>query len=70
MIKKTYRVSDMHCSNCVIKIESLEDELPGVHSISASYIKGSMVVEFDETQINDAVIIAALKKQGYAANPV
>jgi copper ion binding protein len=69
MIKKTFQVSDMHCSNCVMKIEGLEDELPGVKSISASYQKGRMVVEFDETKINAETIIAAVKKQGYTAVP-
>jgi copper chaperone CopZ len=68
--KKTFRVSDMHCSNCTMKIEGLEDDLPGIRSISASYQKGQMVVEYDETQINEALIIAAVKKQGYTATPL
>ena len=69
MIKKTFQVSDMHCSNCVMKIEALEDDLPGIKSISASYQKGKMVVEFDETKISADAIIAAVKKQGYTAIP-
>lgn len=69
MIKKTFQVSDMHCSNCVMKIEALEDDLPGIKSISASYQKGRMVVEFDETKISAEAIIAAVKKQGYTAIP-
>ena len=67
MIKKVFRITDMHCSNCAIKIESLEDELDGVRSISASYRKGQMVVEYDETRLGDEAIIAAVKKQGYTA---
>ena len=69
MIKKTFNVSDMHCSNCVMEIEALEDELPGVKSISASYQKGRMVVEFDETKISDDAVLAAVKKLGYTAAP-
>ena len=69
MIKKTFQVSDMHCSNCVMKIEALEDDLPGIKSISASYQKGKMIVEFDEAKINVEAIIAAVKKQGYTAIP-
>jgi copper chaperone CopZ len=53
-----------------MKIEGLEDDLPGIRSISASYQKGQMVVEYDETQINEALIIAAVKKQGYTATPL
>ena len=67
MIKKVFRITDMHCSNCAIKIESLEDELDGVRSISVSYRKGQMVVEYDETRLGDEAIIAAVKKQGYTA---
>ena len=67
MIKKVFRITDMHCSNCAMKIENLEDELDGVRSISASYRKGQMVVEYDETRLGDEAIIAAVKKQGYTA---
>ena len=67
MLKKIFRVSDMHCSNCAMKIENLEDELDGVRSISASYRKGQMVVEYDETKLGDETILLAVKKQGYTA---
>jgi copper chaperone CopZ len=66
-MKKTLLVSDMHCSNCAMNIESLEDDLPGVKSISASYQKGQMVVEFDETRIEVNAIIVAVKQKGYTA---
>jgi copper chaperone CopZ len=65
MNKKIFKVSDMHCSNCAMRIEGLEDELVGVKSVSASYNKGQMVVEFDETKISAEQIIAAVKNLGY-----
>jgi copper chaperone CopZ len=67
MIKKTFQVLDMHCSNCAMRIENIEDELPGVKSVSASYQKSQMVVEYDEQQVTPEVIIAAIKKLGYTA---
>jgi copper chaperone CopZ len=67
MIKKTFRVEDMHCINCAMKLESLEDELAGVRMINASYHKLEMVVEYDETRLTDAEIIAAVKGKGYLA---
>jgi copper chaperone CopZ len=70
MLKKTFRVSDMHCSNCAMKIESLEDDLPGVKSVSASYQKGLVMVEFDETRLSIEDIIQVIKKQGYTASLV
>ena len=69
MVKKTYHVEGMHCSNCAMNIEGIEDELPGIKQISASYQKGQMVVEFDEIKVSESQILAALTKRGYQAFP-
>lgn len=69
MVKKIYVVSDMHCPNCAMRVEGIEDDLPGVVSVEASYKKGQMTVEFDETQVGDAEIIAAVQAKGYTALP-
>jgi copper chaperone CopZ len=69
MLKKTFNVPDMHCTNCSMKLESIEDELPGIKAIDASYHKQQMIVEFDESRVNEDQIIAAAKKKGYAAVP-
>jgi copper chaperone CopZ len=50
-----------------MKLESLEDSLDGVKEINASYHKLIMVIEYDETQLTDEQIIAAVKKKGYTA---
>jgi copper chaperone CopZ len=65
MIKKTYKVPDMHCSNCSMRLEGLEDKLPGIKEINASYHKQQMIVEFDEAKVSEAQIIAAAHKLGY-----
>jgi copper chaperone CopZ len=67
MLKKTFLIPDMHCPNCAMTLESLEDDLPGVRCISASYHKQQMTVEYDETQLSIDQIIAAVKKKGYQA---
>ncbi|HEX7542167.1 MAG TPA: heavy-metal-associated domain-containing protein [Anaerolineales bacterium] len=69
MVKKTYRVEGMHCSNCAMNIEGIEDDLPGIKQVSASYQKGQMVVEFDEAKVSEAQILTALEKRGYQAFP-
>jgi copper chaperone CopZ len=69
MIKKTYRVEGMHCSNCAMNIEGIEDDLAGIRKVSASYQKGMMVVEFDEVKVSEAQILAAVEKRGYQAFP-
>jgi len=67
MLKKTFNVPDMHCSNCSMKLESIEDELTGITEINASYHKQQMIVEFDESMVSEDQIIAAAKKKGYEA---
>lgn len=69
MIKKTFHVPDMSCTNCAMKLESLEDTLDGVKEINASYHRLQMVVEYDETKLTDEQIIAAVKRKGYQAVP-
>jgi copper chaperone CopZ len=57
----------MTCSNCAMKLESLEDVLDGVKEINASYHRLEMVIEYDESRLTDDQIIAAVKKKGYSA---
>ncbi|HSL28587.1 MAG TPA: heavy-metal-associated domain-containing protein [Anaerolineales bacterium] len=70
MIKKTFRVPDMSCSNCAMKLEALEDTLAGVKEVNASYHRLQMTIEYDETRLTDDEIIAAVKKKGYLAIPL
>ena len=67
MIKKTFKVPDMSCTNCAMKLESLEDTLDGVREINASYHKLEMMIVYDENKLTDDQIIAAVKKKGYQA---
>jgi copper chaperone CopZ len=69
MLKITYRVEGMHCSNCAMNIEGIEDDLPGIKQVTASYKKGQMVVEFDEAKVSEAQILAAVGKRGYQVTP-
>lgn len=68
-MKKIFRVDGMHCSNCAMNIEGIEDDLPGIKQISASYQKGQMVVEFDEARVSENQILEAVKERGYQVSP-
>lgn len=70
MIKQTFKIPDMTCANCAMKLESLEDTLEGVKEINASYHKLQMIIEYDESKLTPDQIIAAVKKKGYQAVPV
>lgn len=66
-MKKVFRVSDMECPNCAMRLESIEDDLDGVRSISASYRKLLMEVDFDENKVTIQQILDAVLKKGYHA---
>jgi copper chaperone CopZ len=70
MTKRVFRIPDMHCSACVMRLEGIEDELTGITQITASYRKQQMAVEYDETQVSEQQIIAAANRHGYQAIPV
>ena len=64
-MKKTYLIANMECPNCAMILESIEDKLPGIKEISASYHKGQMVVDFDEKVVSEAQILAEVARNGY-----
>lgn len=55
----------MECANCAMHLESLEEELPGIKRINASYRKQIMEIEFDETKVSVEQIINAANALGY-----
>lgn len=65
MAKQVFRVLDMHCTNCVMTIEGLEDDLPGVKSVRASYQKATVEVEYDEKRVTEQKIRDAIAGLGY-----
>ena len=70
MVKSAFQVPDMHCSSCVMRLEGIEDDLAGIRSVKASYVKQYMEVEYDERQVTEEQIILEAKHRGYQAIPV
>jgi len=68
-MKTTFRVPDMNCPNCAMHLEGLEDEVPGIKRVNASYKKQIMEVEFDEKLLSPEQIIAAANSIGYHPEP-
>lgn len=68
-MKTTFRVPDMSCPNCAMHLEGLEDEVPGIKRVNASYKKQIMEVEFDENLLTPEQIIAAANSIGYHPVP-
>ena len=65
MVKQIFHITDMHCPACVMRLEGLEDELPGIRRIRGSYPKQQLEVEYEEALLTEAQIRAAVEKKGY-----
>lgn len=66
----TLTIQGMECPNCAMKLEGIEDKLAGVLRAEASYQKGLMTVEYNEAQVNEAQIQAAVQRLGYAVTAI
>lgn len=58
-------IKDMHCPNCVMTLQGLEDDLEGVLAVDASYRDQRAKVRFDETRVEVGAILAAIQALGY-----
>ncbi|MCC6147503.1 MAG: heavy-metal-associated domain-containing protein [Anaerolineaceae bacterium] len=65
MDRVTFTITDMHCPNCVMRLEGIEDDLPGVHRATASYRSQTMEVEYDEALVTVKEIASAIRDKGY-----
>ena len=66
--KETYDVTGMSCAACSSRVEKAVAKQPGAQQVAVNLLKNSMVVEYDESQLSSAQIIAAVEKAGYGAS--
>jgi copper chaperone CopZ len=65
MARSILTIPNMMCPACVMHLEELEDELPGILFIKASYHKKRLEVEFDESRVSEQEIRQAVTDIGY-----
>ncbi|QQG43571.1 MAG: heavy-metal-associated domain-containing protein [Candidatus Daviesbacteria bacterium] len=70
MIKKKFKITDMHCSSCALTIDMNLEDLEGVKAAKTSYAKGETEIEFDPNKLDEQQILATIKKSGYSAVPL
>ena len=66
--KETYDVTGMSCAACSSRVEKAVAKQPGAQQVAVNLLKNSMVVEYDESALSSAQIIAAVEKAGYGAS--
>ncbi len=65
MKQLTLTIRDMHCTACVMRLEGIKDDLPGIASIRASYLKQTLVIEYEEDKVGEIEIRQAVADLGY-----
>lgn len=60
----TYSIDGMHCKSCVMNVEELVLEVPGVTAATASLDNANVTVEHDGSVTDDAVR-AAIVEAGF-----
>lgn len=69
MRKEQFHITGMTCSACSSRVEGCVVKLPGVKDVSVNLLKNSMVVSYDESEMNTVRIVEAVENTGYGAIP-
>ncbi len=62
MKQNTYKLSNIDCAACALKIEEAVNKLEGVNSCGLNYILSKLFVTFDENIISDEEIELCVHK--------
>lgn len=65
MIKKKFKILDMHCSSCALTIDMDLEELDGIKKAQTSYAKAETEIEFDTNKVSEEKILETIQKSGY-----
>lgn len=65
MKKQVFKISGMHCSNCIISIDDKLEDVNGIIQVNTSYIKAQTTIEYDETTLDEQKLKTIIKKIGY-----
>lgn len=67
MTKKKFKISGMHCISCAMNIDGELEDIDGVKAANTNFAQAFVEVEY-ESDIDDEVIIKAIKSAGYEAS--
>lgn len=66
-MKQKYDVMGMTCSACSAHVDKAVRHLDGVQDVNVNLLSNCMVVDYDESKVNDAMIQKAVENAGYKA---
>ena len=64
-MKKKFKLNEIDCANCALKLEEAIREIEGVKDAKVNYMMQKLTVEADEADMNDVVekVLAACRRQ-------
>jgi copper chaperone len=65
MIQTVLNVPEVTCSHCIEAIEGAVGALDGVSSVKVDLTQKDVTVDYDESAVKLAAIIAAIEGEGY-----
>ena len=68
MQKEQFDITGMTCSACQARVQKSVSSLTSVQECNVNLLKNSMVVTYDDKNVNSGQIIAAVEKAGYGAS--
>ena len=70
MAQDKFDVGGMTCAACQVHVDRAVSKLDGVQSVAVNLLAGSMLVDYDPTQVTPDDICTAVDRAGYSASPV
>lgn len=67
-MQEKYNVTGMTCAACQARVQKSVSNLTGVQECNVNLLKNSMVVTYDDKNVNSGQIIVAVEKAGYGAS--
>lgn len=70
MAQDKFDVGGMTCATCQAHVDRAVSKLDGVQNVAVNLLAGSMLVDYDPTQVTPDDICTAVDRAGYSASPV
>ena len=67
-MQEKYNVTGMTCAACQARVQKSVSSLTGVQECNVNLLKNSVMVTYDDKNVNSGQIIAAVEKAGYGAS--
>ena len=68
MIKQKFSVTGMTCAACQVSVQKAVSHLKGVSEANVNLLTQAMSIEYDESKVNEKLIIQEIKEAGYGAS--